>query len=73
MEIPDYPAKKEVIRRYRNSQTDKKAVVEGGVNAPFRIKLTCNGEPFSFTLVTSELVDLLSEFCVKNIDELFGK
>jgi hypothetical protein len=71
IEITDYPHKETIIRRYRDSQTEKKAIVEGGVNTPFRITLNCDGEAFSFTLLTSELVHLLGEFAVSNIDELF--
>jgi hypothetical protein len=71
MEITDYPDKENTVRRYRESQTEKKAIVEGGVNAPFRVTLNCDGKTFSFTLLTSELVHLLGEFAVSNIDELF--
>jgi hypothetical protein len=49
----------------------EKAVVEGGVNTPFRIKLKCDGEEFSFSLKASELLDVYDEFAVNSIEELF--
>jgi hypothetical protein len=49
----------------------EKAVVEEGVNTPFRIKLKCDGEEFSFSLKASELLDLYGEFAVNSIEELF--
>jgi hypothetical protein len=71
MEITNYPAKEDIIRRYRNSQIKQKAIVTESVNRPFRIELNCDGETFSFSLTGNELVHLLSEFAVNNINELF--